>query len=359
MPVLFLVIGLSFSIIGAELLIKGASKLASAFGISPLIIGLTVVAIGTSMPEITVSVISALEGKSDVAVGNVVGSNIFNILFILGLASLILPLFVSYQLIRLDIPIMILVSFWVLIISYDGVISRVDGSILFLMFIIYTTFLIFICSKKKMETSQDISHTDIQETNFLTSNYILYGIYIITGLGLLVFGSHLLVKGAISIALYFGVSELVIGLTLIAAGTSLPEVVTSVLASIRGERDIAVGNVVGSNIFNILAVLGMSSIVSPNGLTVSPALVQFDIPVMIAVAVACFPIFFTGYVISRWEGGVFFTYYIAYTLYIVLAATNHESLSVLNMTMVWFVIPLTITVFFFFFVQAVMLRKKS
>ncbi len=161
------------------------------------------------------------------------------------------------------------------------------------------------------------------------------------GLGLLVLGSRWFVEGAVAFSAYLGVSEQVIGLTVIAAGTSLPEVVTSLIAALRGERDIAVGNVIGSNVFNLLGVLGLTGLLAPTGIALSPAMIGFDLPVMIAVALACLPICFTGGRISRWEGGVFFGYYLAYTLYLVLAATRHDALPGFGMVMLTFVLPIT------------------
>jgi cation:H+ antiporter len=164
---------------------------------------------------------------------------------------------------------------------------------------------------------------------------------VVGGLVVLVLGSRLLVTSAVSIAQSLGVSELVIGLTIVAAGTSLPEVATSVVASIRGERDIAVGNVVGSNVFNLLGVLGLASLISPSGIVVAPQALQFDLPVMLAVAVACLPIFVTGREIARWEGGLFFAYYLAYTAYLVMASLQHTALDQYGLAMLWFVLPLT------------------
>ncbi|MGL4611437.1 MAG: sodium:calcium antiporter, partial [Trueperaceae bacterium] len=182
---------------------------------------------------------------------------------------------------------------------------------------------------------------------------------VIGGLVLLVIGSNWLVDGAIFIAQSLGVSELVIGLTIVAAGTSLPEVATSVIASIRGQRDIAVGNVVGSNIFNILAVLGLSSLVSPDGINVAASALAFDIPVMIAVALACLPIFFTGRIIARWEGAVFLAYYVIYTVYLIFAANQNPALTTLNSALIWFVLPLTIITVFVVTVGSLRTQSKT
>lgn len=336
------VAGLAILVAGAELLVKGASRLASAIGISPLVIGLTVVAFGTSSPEMAVSISTALAGQADLAVGNVVGSNIFNVLFILGVSALITPLVVNQQLIRLDVPIMIGVSILTYLFAADGVINLLEGILLFGGIVAYTVFLITQARKEskaevKAEYAEAYPPTSKPTPRMIAINIGLVAI----GLVLLVVGSNWLVNGAVALARVMGVDELVIGLTIIAAGTSLPEVATSIMAAIRKERDIAVGNVVGSNIFNILAVLGASSIASPQGLVVPPAAIGFDIPVMMAVAIACLPIFFTGYEIARWEGAVFVGYYVAYTVYLIFNATGHAALPVFSNVMLYFVLPLT------------------
>jgi cation:H+ antiporter len=359
MTLLLLIAGLVLLIVGAEALVRGASKLAGAIGISPLIIGLTVVAYGTSAPELAVSVMSSLAGQADIALGNVVGSNIFNVLFILGVSALISPLIVSQQLVWLDVPLMIGISLLMLVFGIDGQLNRFEGIILFAGAVFYTLFLIYQSRKEQKEIQNEYAQEfGVQKTTELKQWLANIGLIII-GLGLLVAGSRWLVDSAVSIAQFLNISELVIGLTIIAAGTSLPEVATSVIASIRGARDIAVGNVVGSNIFNILAVLGLSGIVAPAGITVSNAALHFDIPVMIAVAIACLPIFFTGHIIARWEGALFLGYYLAYTAYLILATTHHDSLPVFSQAMIWFVIPITALTLIVVTVRAVRSGNKS
>ena len=338
MTLALLVAGLVLLVLGADVLVKGASSLARMVGISPLVIGLTIVAFGTSAPEMAVSVEAAWAGKPDLALGNVVGSNIFNVLLILGLSALITPLLVAHQLVRLDVPLMILASVALLLMGLDGRIGYLDGAVLFGGVVLYTLFLILQSRKEQRLNGQ---HEDSSAAGSGLLPLLKNLAYIAAGLVLLVLGSRWLVTGAVDIAEYFGVSELVIGLTIVAAGTSLPEVATSVIAALKGERDIAVGNVVGSNIFNILTVLGLTGMVSPEGVGVSPAALVFDIPVMIGVAVACLPVFFTGYVISRWNGALFLFYYIAYTAYLIMAATHHDALETYGAAMIWFVIPLT------------------
>jgi cation:H+ antiporter len=336
------IVGLVLLTLGADVLVKGAAHLAGALGISPLIIGLTVVAFGTSAPELAVSTSAAWNGQADLALGNVVGSNIFNVLFILGISALIAPLLVQQQLIRVDVPVMIACSVLLLILGMDNLISRVDGVILFAGLLAYIFFLLKTARKESPEVQAEyLDGVDISEADG-KPHWARNAAYIALGLIMLVVGSNWLVDGAIELARGFGVSELIIGLTIVAAGTSLPEVATSVMASIRGERDIAVGNVVGSNIFNILCVLGLSSIVSPAGITVAPSALSFDVPVMIAVAIACLPIFFAGRIISRGNGALLFGYYIAYTVFLVMAATGSPALTTLTQAMLWFALPLTV-----------------
>lgn len=339
MSLILFIVGLLLLIGGAEALVRGASRLAAAFGISPLVIGLTVVAFGTSSPELAVSIKAALSDQAEIAVGNVIGSNIFNVLFILGVSALIVPLVVSWQLVRLDVPIMIGLSVVVLLLGLDGHFGRVDGLLLFAGLVVYVGILIRQGKREPDAGDGEALGVKLAGTGGGTMRNL--GL-VVGGLVLLVLGSRWLVAGAVEFAGYLGVSELIIGLTIVAAGTSLPEVVTSIVAAMRGERDIAVGNVVGSNIFNLMGVLGLAGIVAPAGIEVSSAVVGFDLPVMIAVALACLPIFFTGGVISRAEGALLVGYYMAYTAYLVLAASHHDALAGFSAVMLYFVIPLTV-----------------
>ena len=342
LTIILFVAGLVLLVAGAEILVRGASNMASFLGISPLVVGLTVVAFGTSAPELAVSIQSSLAGESDIALGNVVGSNIFNILFILGLSAIISSLVVAQQLIRLEVPLMIGVSILVFILGLDGKIDRSNGILLFAGIIAYTVFLIRKSRAEKKEIQDEYKKEYGQDKKATSLSMMMSAGLIIGGLCLLVLGSRWLVNGAVSFAQLFGISELVIGLTIVAAGTSLPEVAASTVAAFRGEKDIAVGNVVGSNLFNLLSVLGMSSILSPEGIRVSAAALRFDLPVMIAVSVACLPIFFTGNLIARWEGLLFLGYYAAYTAYLVLNSMHHEALPLFSLVMVSFVIPITV-----------------
>jgi cation:H+ antiporter len=324
--------GLVLLIAGGELLVRGASALALRLGMTPLVVGLTVVAFGTSSPELAVSVGAAWTGNADVALGNVVGSNIFNVLFILGAAALVTPLVVSRQLVIWDAPIMVGVCAMLLLLALDGQVGRGDGVLLVAGLAAYLGFALWLSRREALPGDDAAPPGDPWWRSSLL---------IVAGLGLLVVGAGWLVDAAVALARGLGLSELVIGLTIVAAGTSLPEVVTSIVAALRGQRDIAVGNVVGSCIFNVLAVLGITAAVAPEGVAVAPAALTFDIPVMIAVAAACLPIFFTGHVIARWEGGLFLFYYAAYTAYVILKATEHDALPAFSGVMAAFVLPLT------------------
>jgi cation:H+ antiporter len=332
--------GLALLVAGAEALVRGASRLATAAGISPLVVGLTVVAYGTSSPEVAVSLEAAIAGRTDMALGNVVGSNIFNVLFILGVSALIVPLVVHQQLVRIDVPVMIGVSLLTLVLAQDGRIARGEGLALLAGMIAYTVFAVR-TSRRESQAIQEEYAAGLEARSSARAGWLWHLVLIGGGLGLLVAGARLLTGGAIEIARSFGVSELVISLTLVAAGTSMPEVATSIMAAVRGERDIAVGNVVGSNIFNVLAVLGASAVAAPDGLPVSAVARSFDLPVAIAVAVACLPIFATGAAIARWEGAVFLVYYTAYVAYLYLDTSGHAAARTYGWVMLAFVLPLT------------------
>jgi cation:H+ antiporter len=331
--------GLALLIFGADLLVRGASRLSLSLGIAPLVVGLTVVAFGTSAPELAVSVKGALDGQTDIALGNVVGSNIFNVLFILGVSALLAPLVVDRQLIRQEVPIMVGLSALVLWMAMDRSISFGDGAVLLGALLAYV-FLLY--RQGKNAAPAEVSDPLLSNAPGPLSRLPVQLALIVVGLAMLVLGSRWLVEAATIFATMLGVSPLVIGLTIVAAGTSLPEVATSVIAALRGEREIAVGNVLGSGIFNLGAVLGISAMVSGTGLQVPASLLAFDLPVMLAVAIACLPVLFTGHLIARWEGAVFLGYYVAYTTYLVLNAQAHDALDEFTLVMSTVVIPLTV-----------------
>lgn len=335
---LLLIMGLVLLVVGADLLVRGAARLAANFGIPALVIGLTVVAFGTSAPELAVSVKAAFSGQAELAIANVVGSNIFNVLFILGAAALISPLIISQQLIRQDVPVMVAVSVIALLMTLDGTINKLDAAILTLGLIGYTTFL-FLQGKKQGADAPDNDVDAMLKTKAPTWQNLLI---LVGGLILLILGARWLVQSAVDIAFAWGVNEAVIGLTIVAIGTSLPEVMTSIVATLRGERDIAVGNVVGSNIFNILCVLGISGLVSPTPLLAGMQLAQIDIPVMLGVAVLCVPLFFVGSILNRIEGILFLLLYVFYVWYLIAMALSLNYLPTLQNGILYGLIPVVV-----------------
>ncbi len=356
-----IVVGLILLVGGGELLVRGASAIAARWGLSPLVIGLTVVAVGTSAPEFAVTVGAVARGETQLAVGNVVGSNIANILLILGVAALVLPLAVKAQLVRFDVPVMIGLSAALLVCSLDGNISRLDAGILLVVMVAHTLTTVLLGRRQEApgpdaeadrpDSSASAEQVPVgQEPPTSRSPTAAAGgpssagsvLLIVTGIALLVVGANLLVDGAVSIATALGVSGLIIGLTVVAVGTSLPELATSVVAALRGERDIAIGNVVGSCIANIGLVLALPALFTDQGIPVSAPAIALDIPLMLAAAVALAPVVFTGFTVQRWEGGLFLVLYLSYVTYLVLDATGHQSLSGFTWAMVFFVLPLTV-----------------
>ncbi|WP_345294285.1 calcium/sodium antiporter [Luteimonas vadosa] len=335
MTVLLLLAGFVLLVAGAEALVRAAVRLAGATGLSPLVIGLTVVAYGTSAPEFAASLGAALTGVPDLALGNVIGSNIANVLLILGATALAAPLVVSRQMVRLDVPIMVGVSLLAFALAADGRLGRGDGLLLLAGGVGYSVLLVWMGKRKP----DDAVAPEVETTPVRWGRDI--GL-LLSGLAALVLGARWLVEGAVAVAGLFGMSELVIGLTVVAVGTSLPELATSILAAMRGQRDLAVGNIVGSCIFNLLLVLGATAAIAPGGIAVGGGVLGFDLPVMTAVALACLPIFFTGHEIARWEGALFLGYYIAYTAYLWLDSTHNAALPMYSLAMMAFVVPLTV-----------------
>ncbi len=341
---LMFVVGLAALVAGSELLVRGASKLAISWGVSPLVVGLTVVAFGTSSPEMAVSVQGALSGSTDIAIGNVVGSNLFNVLFILGLCAAIVPLAVASQIIRQEVPIMIAASLLLVVATLDARLSRGEAAVLFGLLIAYTVFLVV---QSRRAAGQPVGEDFARELapaaapRWDDRAWVQVAL-VAAGLALLVLGSEWLVSAAVQFARVLGLSELIIGLTIVAAGTSTPEVAASLMALRKGERDIAVGNVVGSNLFNILGVLGLSGLVADGGLAVARSVLAFDLPAMVAVFVACLPVFFSNRRIGRWEGALFLAYYAAYVAWLILDARGHDALDDYRAVMLYVAIPLTV-----------------
>jgi len=339
----FFIAGLALLTLGAEMLVRGASRLALTFGISPLVVGLTVVAFGTGSPELAVSLQSGLAGQGGIAIGNVIGSNICNVLLVLGLSALVTPLAVAPQVIRQEIPFMIGVSLLLWGFVFDGHLGRWESALLFALLIAYTAFIIRQSRRARKKTRHEFAEAlPPPAGSAWDRHWSVQILLVIAGLALLVFGARWLVQAAIAFATHLGVSNLVIGLTIVAVGTSLPEIATSIIAAIKGERDLAVGNVIGSNIFNILGVLGITGLLAPAGLTVAPGVLGFGMLVMLAAAIACIPAAFTGRVIARWEGGLFLFFFAAYMAYLMLYAQQHPWLTSFSVAMLGFVLPLTV-----------------
>lgn len=341
MTAILLLLGCILLYLGAEILVRHASEFASMLGISKLIVGLTIVAYGTSTPELMVNIVASLTNNTDIAVGNVVGSNIFNILFVLGASAIICPLAVHRQIIRLDVPIMIGVSLLLWLLAFGRVMHFWTGVLLLVGIIAYTLFLIHY-SKKHSQT--EVAQKKQEKVD--KKGLWIHLAWISLSLGILTVGSECLVNGSIRLARMWGVSELMISLTIVAAGTSLPELATSILAAIRGHKDIAVGNIVGSNIYNILAILGISAILAPEGLPISRSVLWVDLPVMVGAAIACFPIFTTGHTIYRWEGCVLVFYYFLYLTHLILEATHHPFFTHFQDVVYIFLLPLTFIALF-------------
>lgn len=353
MATFYLIVGLLVLVLGAELLVRGASRLSLSFGIAPLVVGLTVVAFGTSAPEAAVSIGSVFQGNADISIGNVVGSNIFNVLFILGVAALIRPLTITQQIIKKETPLMIGVSLLLVVLLWNGFLGRLEGTLLFLGIIFYTFWTVRQSKKESKQVQQEYSsHFEENPTQPKKKNIVLNTVFVLLGLALLVFGANWVVDGASTIARYFGVSDLIIGLTIVAGGTSLPELATSVLASFKKESDIAVGNVVGSNIFNILSILGLVGILAPQGLNVNFDLMSFDFIMMVGCAILCVPFFFTNNRVTRLEGLGFLVIYVLYVVSLVASsnqspAAENLKLITVGVMAVFFVLSLVSSIFQF------------
>ena len=352
--------GLAFLFLGAEWLVRGSARLALLLGIPPLVVGLTVVAVGTSAPEAMVTLGAALDGRSQLALGNVLGSNVFNILFILGVAALMAPIAVGSRLLRLDVPAMVLLSVLVYLLALNGSIGPWEGGLLLALGVGYTWFRVWLARSRRIERPRPtVSRERAIRPPKPTGGVWLNLAFTVAGLILLAVGARWLVDGAVDVGRALGMSELVIGLTLVAGGTSLPEVAASIMAAARGERDIAVGNVVGSNLYNLTLVLGLGGLASPGGIPVATGVLGFDIPFMIIVAVACLPIFFTGARIDRWEGALFLAYYGAYLGCLFLKAVDHEVLPLYSGIMWLFVIPLTAITLGVIMVRELRARRRN
>ena len=316
------ILGFAALIAGAEILISAGTRLASFLGVPPILIGLTVVSVGTSVPELAVGIDAARLGSGSLAVGNIAGTNTFNILFILGLSALLAPLALELRSIRIDLPMMVAAAAAMQVMAWDGRLTAVEGTLLVVAAVAYTLVIVRSVQSESRAVVAEFAGAFEQAPPRHPILDILYqSTLLLGGIAIVVIGADWLVKGAIELARQLHVSEAFIGLTVVAIGTSAPELVTTIVSTIRDQRDIAIGNLLGSSIYNILFILGATLMVSPGGIAVEPALIYVDIPVMTAVALVCIPVFMSGARISRLEGGVFVAAYIAYFMYLIIART--------------------------------------
>lgn len=308
--ILYLSGGILMLFAGAEGLVRGSSSLALRIGIAPLVVGLIVVSLGTSSPELVISLKAALENNGNISLGNVVGSNIANIALILGVAALIKPMKVQAQVVRREIPIMIFVSLMLVLFLINHEIDRTEGIIFSIGIIVYSVISVYLAKKENNKLIEEEFVEGISKKSLKTWLAI---VFIISGLGLLIVGANFFLEAAVEIAKIFGMSQAVIGLTVVAIGTSLPELVTSAVASIKKEADIAIGNAVGSNVFNILLILGITAIIIP----ISAEEISYvDLGVMLIAAVIILPMSRTGFVLNRWEGALLLVGYFVYIYYL-------------------------------------------
>ncbi|MGB1203306.1 MAG: calcium/sodium antiporter, partial [Alloalcanivorax venustensis] len=299
----YIVLALGLLFIGAEGLVRGSSSLALRAGLSPLTVGLTIVAFGTSSPELVVSLKATLSQQGDISVGNVVGSNIFNIAIILGITAILCPIPVHRKIIKIDAPIALGLTCLLLVLLLNDSLGRLEGLLLFAGIVAYTVMNVVFANKEPVNGGNG------DDTPGISRHWILDAAFMLGGLGILIFGSRLLVDHSIILAKGFGVSEAVIGLTIVAAGTSMPELATSVVAALRKQPDIAIGNVVGSNVFNILGILGVTSLVSP---LYAPGISWTDYAAMLAFTVLLIPLLYTGRILHRLEGLALIALYAGY-----------------------------------------------
>ncbi len=305
--------GLVVILLGAELVLRGATRFAIMLGVNPIIIGLTIVSVGTSMPELAVGITAVSDGVGPLAVGNIAGTNIVNILFILGLSAVIKPLPLQLMSIKLDVPVMIFSALALVVMAADGILTRSEGLILVLGSIAYLIKIIQISKRETAKTKKEFEkslNTKVIKNG--VSQRVIYFVILLVGIGLSILGANLLVAGAVNIALSLGISDAIVGLTIVAIGTSAPELATTIVSTFKNERDIAVGNLIGSSSTNILVILGLTCIAAPNGIAIDKEVLWFDLPLAAAVAIACYPVFRSDRMVSRKEGIVFVTVYLFY-----------------------------------------------
>ncbi len=315
-PYLMFLLGLLVILLGAEMLLREATRLASKLGIRPILIGLTVVSVGTSAPELAVGITAVSEGKGALAVGNIAGTNIVNILLILGLSAMIKPLPIRLLSIKLDVPIMIASALALIAMAADGILSRLEGGLLLLAALAYTLALVRLSQAEAAGAKREFAHEFGRSAMQAGSGHARGAWHLallLLGMVLTVLGAEWLVSGAVDLARKLGVTDAFIGLTIVAVGTSAPELVTTLLATYKGDRDVAIGNLIGSSIYNILVILGLTVVAAPNGIGMSRDILLIDLPLAALVAAVCLPVFKSDRQVSRSEGTFFV---LAYCLYV-------------------------------------------
>jgi len=320
--IVWCVVGLALLVVGAELVVRSGTALAGRLGVSPLIIGLTFVAIGTSAPELAVGVDAAIRGNGALAVGNIAGTNVVNILLILGLSAAIRPIKLRLQTLKLELPAIVLASLLLLVLSLDGRLTRTDGALLVLAGVVFTALVVRVARHESLRIRNEFN----EEYGATTAGAPLGGtvrdlLVLCGGLATIVLGADILVDAAVTLARLWDVSDAFIGLTIVAIGTSAPELVTTVVSTMRNNRDIAIGNLIGSSVYNIVFILGLTCLIPSQGIPVGAKLVWVDIPVMTVVGLACVPIFLSGHRISRREGALFVASYLVYLAYLIVDQT--------------------------------------
>lgn len=322
---LFSLIGFVLLFVGGDLLVRSSARLAMGLGVSPLMVGLTVEAFGTSAPELAVVIQSSRQGASDIVVGHILGSNIANILLILGLSAAIRPFSVAVRLIRYDVPVMIAATGILWLMAADSLLTMFEGGILLISLGLYLGFTMIEARRRagvpERQYQRDLEE-QVGEEPVSRRAMMRQALLVVTSLGMLILGARLIVAGAVALALWFGISELVVGLTIVAIGTSLPEITTCVMASARGDGELALGNAVGSNILNILCVTAIGMLLAPSPIIISADALLVDFPIMFATSLLCLPVFIRQFTVTRWEGLGMMLLYALYVGYLLSSAAE-------------------------------------
>ena len=315
---LLILVGLAALTLGAELVVRYGARLARRIGVPPMLVGLTIVSLGTSLPELAVGIDAVRADAGSLAVGNIAGTNVVNLLLILGLSAAIRPLVLGLQTLGLDVPAMAAASLLLYLFARDGSLTVAEGVILLAAGLLYTGLLIW---QARRESAPVVEEFEAEYPDEQSDGLAVQIVALLAGLGVIVVGAQLLVQGAVGVARDFGVSDALIGLTIVAIGTSAPELATTIVATVRGDRDIAVGNLIGSSTYNLTFILGASLLFANGRIAVDPELIAVDLPVMVATALVCIPIFLSGRRVSRIEGVLMVLAYGAYLTYLIVART--------------------------------------